>query len=322
VKRRDALTAAALIAARPAPAQDGAATPRKVGVLSVGPPRDALRAAFTDRMRELGWVEGRNVDYQFANAAGEDGLPVLAASMVAAGPDVIVASSAVSIRALQKATSRTPIVMIYVVDPVGNGFAESLARPGGNITGLSNQQQDLIGKWLELLRLLVPQARRVAFLINGNNPASATYRSVAQQACTAAGLTCVLLTASTPVEVTQAAEQLAARAVQGLVVPADPFYSSQSRRMTELLQPTRVPVVYGQRLHVDHGGLLSYGTNIGANYRLAASYVDRILKGAAPATLPIEQPTRFELVVNLRTARAIGLAVPNELLLRADVVIE
>jgi putative ABC transport system substrate-binding protein len=321
VRRRDAFAAAAALAARPASAQDTARL-RKVGVLGLGPPRENLRAAFRDGMRELGWVDGRNVEVLFVNAPGVDRLPELAASIVAAGMDVIVTSSAVSTRELQKATSRIPIVMAFVVDPVGNGFAASLARPGGNITGLTNQQQDLFGKWLELLRLVAPQARRVAFLLNHDNPASATYRSVAQQACTAAQSTCVLLSARTPAETAQGIAQLASRGVQGLVVPADPAYASQSRQIVEWLQPARLPAVYGQREHVEQGGLLSFGSSIAANWRDAARYVDRILKGATPAELPIEQPTRFELVVSVRAARAIGLTLPNELLLRADEVIE
>ncbi len=303
----------------------GTAPLRRVGVLQVvGEPVSLpLRAAFRRGMQELGWIEGRNVEYRFVSAEGQEGrLDALAASLVAARMDVIVTSSAVSVRSLQKATKTIPIVTANVVDPVANGFAASLARPGGNITGLSNQQEDVFPKLVEFLHQLAPKAQRIGFLFNENNPSYAAYREAAYQACAALGLSAILVTASAPAQLAGAVEQVVGQRAQGLVVVADPFYTSRSGMLQQLLQATRLPVVYGLRVHVDQGGLLSYGVNLDASWQRAAKFVDRILKGEKAGELPIEQPTRFELVLNMKTAKSLGLKIPHSILLQATEVIE
>ena len=326
VRRRMTLAAAvlALLHAGSARAQ-GAAQMRRVGVLEVAPAASNLsrRAAFKQGMLDLGWVEGRNIEYRFVSAEGQEGrLDALAAELVAARMDVLATSSASSTRALQKATKTVPIVMANVVNPVANGFAVSLARPGGNITGQTNQQQDVLPKLVEFVHQLAPQARRIAFLFNENNPSHGAYREAAQQACAALGMTAILIKASAVGELEPAVARLVGERAQGVVVAADPLYTVQADTLLRLLAPTRLPVVYGIRNHVDRGGLLSYGVNFDAHWRSAAKYVDRILRGDKPADLPIEQPRRFELVINLRTAKALGITIPQSLLLRADEVIE
>jgi putative ABC transport system substrate-binding protein len=323
-RRRLALAGAlgALVVSGSIRAQSAAAL-RRVGVLGAARPDENTRGELRRGMLELGWVEGRNIEYRFANADGQENrLDALAGELIAGGAEVIVTSSAVSTRALQRATKTLPIVMVNVVNPVANGFAASLARPGGNITGLTNQQEDVLGKLVEFLHQLVPQARRIAFAFNENNPSYAAYRLAAQQACSTLGLTALFVDASSGVHLPAAVEQIRAQRAQGVVIAADPLYTAQADAWLELLAPTRLPVVYGQRHHVERGGLLSYGANFNANWRSAARYVDRILKGAQPGDLPIERPTRFELVINLRAARAQGLTVPPALLQRADEVIQ
>jgi putative tryptophan/tyrosine transport system substrate-binding protein len=296
---------------------------RRIGVLSVTQPEPPARDAFRRAMHELGWVEGRNVEIRYASAEGDESrLDALAAELVASGAEVLVTSSAVSTRALQKATTSRPIVMVNVVNPVANGFAASLARPGGNITGLTNQQEDLIGKQLEVLLQLVPRAQRIGFVFNPRNPNHDAYRVVATSASRRFGVAPLLLQADAAAQLPAVVQQLKAQRAQGVVMPADPLYTTLAEAWIEALAPLRLPVVYGRRYHLDRGGLLSYGTDFVANWRSAARFVDRILKGAPPGELPIEQPTRFELVINLKAARAIGLEVPRALLLRADEVIE
>lgn len=298
---------------------------RRVGVLEVAgaalnPPR---RNAFKQGMQSLGWRESHNVEYRFVSADGQTSrLDSLAEAMVADKPDVLATASAVSTRALQRATVSIPIVMSNVVDPVGNGFAASLAHPGGNITGLSNQQQDVLPKLVEFAHLLAPQAQRIGFLFNDGNPAYAAYRLVAQQVCAARGVTAVLVTAGSAEQLAGAVAQLQSQRVHSVVVAADPIYTGQAALLVQLLQPTRLPVVYGLRHHVEQGGLLSYGVNIDDAWRMAARYVDRLLKGDKPGDLPIQQPTRFEMVLSIKAAAVSGLNVPVILQLRADEVID
>ena len=297
---------------------------RRIGILEVAPPASGLprRAAFRQGLAQLGWIEGRNIELRFVSADGqEDRLEALAAAVISEGMAVIVTSSAVSTRALQKATRTVPIVMVTVSNPVANGFAASLARPGGNITGRSNQAEDVLPKLVEFLHLLAPQARRFGFLLNENNPSYEAYRQAVRTACAGLGLSATLVSASTAARLPGAVAQFKAEQVQGVVVAADPFYTSQATTLQQLFQPTGLPVAYGLRDHVLLGGLLCYGVNFEDSWRSAAIFVDRILKGEKPADMPIEQPTRFELVINLKTATALGLTVPQTLLLRADEVV-
>ncbi len=303
----------------------GAAPVRRVGVLEVAPPSSGLprRAAFRQGLAQLGWIEGRNIELRFVSADGQEHrLEGLAATLVGDGMNVIATSSAVSTRALQKATRTVPVVMVNVGNPVANGFAFSLARPGGNITGLSNQQEDVLPKLVEFLHLIAPQAQRIGFLLNENNPSYKAYVRAAKTACEGLQLSAVPVNASTQAGLHNAATQFKTAQVQGVVVAADPLYTSQAATLQQIFLPTRLPIAFGLRDHVVMGGLMSYGVNFVDSWRSAATFVDRILKGEKPADLPIEQPTRFELVINLKTARALGLAVPQSLLLRADEIVE
>ena len=326
MSRRDTLVAGALLASRlhwPAHGQEISAR-RRVGVLQVPSAGINVRTeALRQGMRELGWVEGKNVEYLFAFADGDvTRLDALARMLIAQRAEVIVCSSGVSTRALQRATKTIPIVMVTVANPVANGFVASLARPGGNVTGLSNQQEDVLGKLVDLLHELVPAAQRIAVLVNENNPSQAALWAAAQRACAALRLAPTRVVASAPEQLAGAVAQITSQRAQAVVVIADPMYTNELERIHALMLPARLPVAYGLREHVAVGGLLSYGVNFTEQWRHAAKFVDRILNGARPADLPVEQPTRFELVLNLKAARALGITIPRSLLLRADEVIE
>ena len=299
----------------------GSTAVRKVAVLeaSAVSQRDTLRRA----LAALGWREGVNLELQFVSALGQaDRVEALAAAMVAGKPDVIATSSAITTRVLQQATRTIPIVMVFVADPVGNGFAASLARPGGNITGLSNQQEDVLPKMVELLAQMIPHARHTGFLFNPNHPAHAAYQAAATRAAAVLRLTPVFLTADSPAQISLAIEQGKRKGMQGLVIVADPLFASHAALLAQQVNAARLPAIYGQRAHVDQGGLMSYGANFVHNWHRAAYYIDRILKGSKPAELPVEQPTRFELVVNAKTVRALGLTIPHSILLLANEVLE
>ena len=302
-----------------------AATIRRVGLLSLlsEPVSADLRAAFTQGMHDLGWLEAKNVEYRFAYADGDvDRLDALASELIGQKVEVIVAGSPPATRAAQRATKTLPIVMASVSNAVGAGFVASLARPGGNITGITNQQEEGLGKLIEFLHAVTPGARRIAILLNESTPLHAVYWAGAQSACTALHLVALRVVASTPAQFGAAIEQIVRQRSQAVVVVRDGMYFNENAKLEELMQTTRLPIAYGFREHVVAGGLLSYGSNIAANFRYAAKYVDKILKGAKPADLPVEQPTKFELVINLKTAKALGLTIPQSVLLRADEVIQ
>ena len=296
---------------------------RRVGVLSVGPAsRNAAIDAFRQGMQDLGWVEGRTVEYRVTDDQGDPRRAgTLVDELIAQQVEVIVTGSAVGTRAAQRATTSIPIVMTFIVDAVGNGLVASLARPGGNTTGLSNQLEDLFGKLIEQLHAAVPRLRRIAVLLNEDNPSHAAYWMAAQRSGAALGLVVLRVSAGAPTNFNAAIEQMIAQRAEAVVVHADPVFSAQRGKLADLLRPTRLPVAYSLSNSVRDDGLISYGPNVLASYRYAAKYVDKILKGAQPADLPVEQPTQFELVINLKTARALGLTIPQSLLLRADEVI-
>ncbi len=305
--------------------QPGAAI-RRVGILHVSSEAegDSLRAPFKRGMRDLGWSEGKNVEYRVAAAEGDlSRLDTLSRGLVEQNVDVIVAPTSAVTRSALRATKTIPIVMTGVGDPVGMGFVASLAKPGGNVTGIANRADELLGKLIQILHEVTPQSQRVAILLNESNPAGAAlYRAAAQSACAALRLAAIWVVASAPAELAGAARQIVSQRAQAVVVGADSMYYSERFRLHALLQPTRLPVGYGHRENVVAGGLLGYTSNFVANFRHAARFVDRILKGARPADLPVEQSTQFDLVINLKTARALGLTIPQSLLLRADEVIE
>jgi putative tryptophan/tyrosine transport system substrate-binding protein len=330
VKRRRALFviagAVGLLPALPHAGAQTAATLRRVGILHVASDADGatMRTPFKQGMQELGWHEGKNIEYRVLAAGGDAArLEALARELVAQGAEVIVAPTSSTTRAALRATTTLPIVMTGVGDPVAEGFVASLARPGGNVTGISNQAAELMAKLVQLVHEVVPLARRVAVLLNHNNPTGAPLnRAAAQRACAALDLTPVWVAASAPAELAGAVEQLVVQRPQAVVVPADAMYYSERVRLHALLLARGLPAAYGHRENVVAGGLLGYTSNYVANFRYAAKFVDKILKGARPADLPIEQPTTFELIVNLKTAKALGVVFPQSVLLRANEVIE
>ncbi len=302
------------------------ATVRRVAILGFASEAAGARTrvAFKQGMHDLGWLEGKNVTYEVVYADGDlNRLDALARELVERKFEVIVTGASLPTRAVHRATKSIPIVMAGVGDPVRLGFVASLARPGGNITGVANQGDELLGKQIQMLHEAAPAAQRIAVLLNDNNPTGPVlYRATARSVCEALGLAAIWIVASAPAELAGAVEQIVRQRSQAVVVVADPMYLNERVRLQALLKTTRLPVAYGLPEHVAAGGLLSYGSNFAANFRRTATYVDKILKGAKPADLPVEQPTKFELVINLKTARAIGLTIRQSLLLRADEVIE
>ncbi len=300
-------------------------TIRRVAWVSLGSitsPAEAY-AAFKQGMHDLGWLEGKTVEYQGVYADGDvNRLDALARELVGQKVDVIVVGNATTTRALQRATKTIPLVMSSVNNAVGNGFIASLAKPGGNITGIATQSDETLGKLIGILHEVVPGAQRVAIVLNEGNPNHAVFWAAAQRACSALDLIALRVVANTPAQFGVASEQIVRQRSQAVVVVADPIYLNERVKLQGLLQATRLPVAYSWREHVVGGGLLSYAADLAASARHAATYVDKILKGAKPADLPVEQPRKFELVINLKTAKALGLTIPQTLLLRADEVIQ
>ena len=281
----------------------------------------ALLDAFRLKLNDLGYVEGRNLGLHVRRANDDFAwVPGLAGELVSLAPNVIVSVSNVGTLALQRATSSIPIVMAASTDPIGSGFVKSLAKPGGNITGLSNQALNSTAKTLELLHVAFPNAKRIAVLTSAGNPGQEGIVKEAYLAAGALGLTIIPVTVRTwPDDLGNAFAKMRSEICDALFVPADPRIT---RRIVELANEWRLPAIYQGSFFVDMGGLLSYGPDFYEQFRQAAVYVDRILKGAKPADLPVEQPTKFELEINLKTAKALGLTIPDSILARADKVIE
>jgi len=302
-----------------------AVTIRRVGWLTLGSEASGahLLAALKQGMHDLGWQEGKNIEYRIVRADGDmNRLDASASELLRQNVDVIVVGSAPVARALQRATKTIPIVMANITDPVGNGLVASLAKPGGNITGIANLYDEVLGKLIGVLHEAAPSARRVAIVLNETNPLHPVFWAAAQSACAALGLVALRVVASAPAQLGPVVDEIVRQRAQAVVVVIDAMYFTERTKLQELIQTTRLPVAYALREHVVAGGLLSYGADLAANYRHAAKYVDKILKGAKPADLPVEQATKFDLVINLKTAKALGLAIPQPLLLRADEVIE
>jgi len=298
----------------------------RVGILHPRTRSDASPQtdAFLQGLRELGWVDGKSVVVEYRWADGRsDRLPELVADLVRLKVDVILAgSTAVAVEA-KNATGTIPIVMATGGDPVGLGLVASLARPGANITGLSfSVGMETAGKGLELLKETVPHLRRVAVLLNPANPARELAIRYLQVAARSLSMQLQLLEARGPNEFESAFAAMRRERAEALFVALDPFFGIHRAQLRDLAAKSRLPAMYGSREYPEGGGLMSYGPDYRDSFRRAATYVDKILKGAKPADLPIEQPTRFELVINLKTAKALGLAIPQSLLLRADQVIE
>jgi putative ABC transport system substrate-binding protein len=295
----------------------------RIGLLASAPPTPAMLSAFRDGLRERGYVEGQNllIDVRWPQESFEQN-PGVAVELVRSNIDVIVAWPSPAVIAARRATSTIPIVMVAVTDAVGLGFAASLARPGGNITGVSNIASDLVGKQVELLIEIVPGMNRLGVVRNPNNPAVALQLQETEKAIRTLGLQLEVVEASVPEEFDRAFARLNTEGVKGVVLLADPSLIEYGIRIAELAQAAGLPTAFQRRESVEAGGLLSYGPSLNGMFRQAALYVDRILKGAKPADLPVEQPTKFELIINLKTAKALGLSVPPTLLTSADEVIE
>ena len=288
-------------------------------------PNPHVREAFRQGLRDLGYVEGRNLVIEYRDAEGKfDRLPALAADLVALKVDVIVAPITLAALAAKQATRTIPIVFASG-DPVGSGLVTGLARPGGNATGLSFLHADLVGKCLELLTQAIPGGSRVAVLwqpgVLGDEHAENMLKG-AEVAARALGVRLQFVEARGPEDFSRAFSDMTSAGVGALIVLTGFMLFDGRRRLVDLAAKNRLPAVYTAREFVDAGGLMAYGANLADVYRHAATYVDKILKGAKPADLPVEQPTKFELVINLKTAKAFGLTVPPSLLARADEVVE
>ena len=306
----------------------GAQQPKKVpriGILvstSLSVTNEAVEA-FRQRLRELGYVEGKNIAFEFRVAENKlDRLPDLAAELVRLKVDAIITASTPAVQAAKRATTTIPIVMANVSDPVAMGLVASLARPGGNVTGLSNLAPDLAGKRLELLKETLPKLIRVAYIWDPRSPALTLIHKEMQAAAQALGLKLQSLEVRNHDELAKAFESAVSERAGALIVPA-PMFGPYRKELAELAEKKKLPLIFDTRTSVEEaGGLMSYGPDFHDMWRRAATYVDKILKGTKPADLPVEQPTKFELVINLKTANQIGLTIPQSVLFRADRVIK
>ena len=282
-------------------------------------------AAFRDGLQKLGWMEGRNtrIDTRWATPIDAAAMQQFAKELVALQAEVILASTTPTTAALLQQTRTIPIVFATVGDPIGSGFVASFPRPGGNVTGFVTIEGSLGGKWLELLKEIAPHVKRVAFLLN---PATATYAKSYLNAFKAAAASVAVEAVAAPVHDRSEFDTVIAAQARdpnsGLIVLADAFTVAHRVEITSLAARYRLPAIYPFRLFAEVGGLLSYGVDLTDNFRRAATYVDRILKGEIPADLPVQAPTKYELVINLKTAKGLGLTIPSLLLATADTVIE
>jgi putative tryptophan/tyrosine transport system substrate-binding protein len=327
IGRRTFITLLGGAAAAAQPFAARAQQPAKLPTIGfLGPNTSSLDSArvgaFVQRLRELGRIEGRNVAIEYRWAEGRtERLSEFAAEFVRLKVDVIVTSATPPVVAAKQATSVIPIVFAAVGDPVGTGLVTSLARPGGNVTGLSLQATDLAGKRLELLREVVPDLRRLAVMANVSAPPAVLEMAEVQTTARALGLEVVASEIRRPEDIAPAFESFKGRA-EALYVCNDPLVTTNRIRINTLALGMGLPTMYNVREFVGAGGLMSYGPNFLDLYRRAADFVDKILRGAKPAEIPVEQPTKFDLVINLTTAKALGLKIPEAFLLRADEVIE
>jgi len=324
-RRRILLRALLCSVALPAPFASLAQQPKvwRIGFLASDSSSTRVYDGFQQGMSELGYIQGRNcsIAWRFADGRYER-LPSLAAELVRLNVDIMVAGTALSVQAAHLATATIPIVMVAVPDPIGEGFATSLSRPGGNITGLTNIVTEISVKHLELLRIAVPKLARVAVLINPHNPSDSLILEQIQGAAFSIGVKVFPAEAGTAKQIEAGFAAMIRERTQALIVAADSYFDVQRDQIAKLAIEDRLPAISSNREMTEAGGLMSYGQDLGEHYRRAATYVDKILKGAKPGDLPIEQPTVLRLIINSKTAKALGLAVPRELVLRAERVIE
>jgi putative ABC transport system substrate-binding protein len=299
------------------------ASPRRIGVFLVAfSPESKEVQSFRQGLRELGYSEGHDVIIEWRNANGDyDRVPGLVADLVQRKVDVIVVETTLAVQTLKRATSTIPIVMALVADPVGSGLVASLAHPGGNVTGLSLMLPDLAAKRLQLLKETIPRLVRVAVLWNPATPWHAKVVENLKEAAPSLSIELKFVGVRKPEEIGPAFSAVSRAHAQALYVIEDPVFLTHRMTLLELALKARLPAVSGVRQFADAGALMSYGANFGDLYRRSAGYVDKILKGAKPGALPIEQPNKFEFIVNLKTAKALGITIPQSILLRADEVI-
>ena len=323
MNRRDAVSALLASVALAAPiavlGQSRGAVPR-IGYLTIRARGHRLEAAFVAGMRELGYTEGGNItiEWRFADGRAER-LLAFAAELVALRPELIVTASTQAIEAAKAATTTIPVVFPGQADPVGAGFVKSLARPGTNITGLSTIAADLGAKQIELLRTVLPPLSRIALLVNPTNAGNLQVIRSFETGAREAGLSMTVFEANRPSAIEGAFSAMAKAKMDAVATAIDGMFVQEAKRITQLALTHKLPLISPHQLE---GSLMSYGSSLADNYRRAATYVDKILKGAKPAELPVEQPTKVEFVLNLKTAKALGITIPQSVLLRADRVIE
>jgi len=298
----------------------------RIGVLLIGGrgPAEHLLQAFEQALRERGWVTGQNLVIEYRGAEGRyDRLPALAAELVRLEPQVLVAVGTAAARAAKDATSKIPIVMVNVTDPIREGLIASFARPGGNVTGFTFvPTREMYAKQLQLLREAIPRAKRFAVLRNPANPSNSPSVGTVEQAARSLGVELQVVGARAPEEFEPAFRAMTQARVDALLVLPDSMLFTHRARLADLSVRHRLPTMHGLVEEAQAGGLMAYAVNLADQFRRAAGYVDRLLRGANPAELPVEQPSRFEFVINLKTAKALGLTIPPSLLQRADEVIQ
>jgi ABC-type uncharacterized transport system substrate-binding protein len=296
----------------------------RIGILGNSSLTDSsYHETFRQRLRELTYVEGKNIVIEYRWAEGKlDRLPTLAAELVHLKVDILVTTGTPATRAVKLATQKIPIVFVVAGDPVETRLVESLSRPGANLTGLQSAIDEVFGgKRVELLKDTVPAVSRVAVLRNPDTPTTSSFEEHQRNAAKGLGLQLSVVEVKTPRELDSAFTTITKTGVGGVIVDPTVFFGTHHRRVVELAAKDRVPAVYGHKQAVEAGGLLFYGASLEENWRRAAIYVDKILRGAKPADLPIERPTKFEFIINLKTAKQIGLTIPPNVLARADRVI-
>lgn len=320
MNRRDFIMLATCSLVAPVAATAQETKIRRVGFLRVGPPPPAFIDGFRRGLRELGLVEGRHFIIEFALAQSAAQIPGLAAELMGRRLDVLVASGTPSVLPARDVAGNTPVVFVATVDPVATGLVASLARPGGNLTGVTSISGDIIAKRLELVRELFPTLTRIAILVRASSPTTPQYVQESRAAAESLGLELQVLIERSPSDLDGLF--VAARGSSSLVVADDAEFTARRAEIAEFALKNRVVTVSGLREMVEAGGLVAYGASFGELYRRAASQVHKILQGVPPGDLPVEQPTKFEFVLNMRTAKALGLSIPPSLFARADEVIE
>jgi ABC-type uncharacterized transport system substrate-binding protein len=301
--------------------------PRRIGVLTLFSEHDAEGrfrfSAFQEGLREAGWVEGRNIRIDYRWADGDlDRLRAYAAEIIGSAPEAIFCNSTPVLAALRKGTQTIPIVFTGISDPIGAGFVASLARPAGNLTGFASFEPEMGGKWLQELKEVAPSVNRVAFILNRQNASWASLFQAIEVVAPTFGVTASAVDVRDAAEIELAIKEFGSQSNGGIIVQPDGITLGHRQLIIDLAAKYGLPAVYPFRVFAMEGGLMAYGINVADQFRRAASYIDRILRGAKPADLPVQAPTKFELVINLKTAKALGLRISESFLVRADEVIE